>query len=256
MAMSIYLASSVNLNSASVLPRSSSTQVILKMAIHITDQVLRRTIASYLAKDSITENDVEIVNKVCNKGCEIGDNFLGQIIRVEMTYKLNGDKKLNSHRFIAKILDHEEHNGVFLAAIGVYSKESFTYEKLLPLLNGIAKDTKFGPVCYYTQEEPMRIIVMEDLSVTDYFMGDRMAGLDYDHCALVMRKLAAFHAASMVLADQQPELMKVYDKGITPMLVDLFYKGFLDVLLEAMNNWTDDEEMVEIREKVTKIRVG
>jgi hypothetical protein len=42
-------------------------------------------------------------------------------------------------------------------------------------------------------------------------MLDRCQGLDLDHCLLVMRTLAKFHAASVVLHQQDPDSMKEYD---------------------------------------------
>jgi hypothetical protein len=42
-------------------------------------------------------------------------------------------------------------------------------------------------------------------------MLDRLQGLDLDHCLQVMRALAKFHAASVVLHQQDPDSMKEYE---------------------------------------------
>lgn len=44
-------------------------------------------------------------------------------------------------------------------------------------------------------------------------MAQRLHGLDFNHCLLVMRMLARFHAASVVLHDQDPESMSLYDQN-------------------------------------------
>jgi hypothetical protein len=53
--------------------------------------------------------------------------------------------------------------------------------------------------------------VLEDLSSVGFRMLDRCQGLDLDHCLLVMRSLARFHAASVVLHQQDPDSMKEYE---------------------------------------------
>ena len=41
-------------------------------------------------------------------------------------------------------------------------------------------------------------------------MLDRLVGLDLHHVLLVMRTIARFHAASVVLHQQEPECFKLY----------------------------------------------
>jgi hypothetical protein len=56
-------------------------------------------------------------------------------------------------------------------------------------------------------------IVMEDLCAQGFNVAERRKGLDLSHCLLVMRMLARFHAASVVLHDRDPEAMSLYDKN-------------------------------------------
>ena len=44
-------------------------------------------------------------------------------------------------------------------------------------------------------------------------MAERRQGLDLAHCLLTVRLLAKFHAASVVLHDQDPESMSIYDQS-------------------------------------------
>jgi hypothetical protein len=46
--------------------------------------------------------------------------------------------------------------------------------------------------------EPDPVIVLEDLGFLNYKMGNRLIGVDFEHCRQVMKKLARFHAASVV----------------------------------------------------------
>jgi hypothetical protein len=54
---------------------------------------------------------------------------------------------------------------------------------------------------------------MEDLGARGFKMAERRQGLDLSHCLLVMRMLARFHAASVVLQDRDPETMSLYYKN-------------------------------------------
>jgi hypothetical protein len=65
-----------------------------------------------------------------------------------------------------------------------------------------------APKCIYACKH---FLVLEDLSAAGFRMLDRRQGLDLDHCLLVMRTLAKFHAASAVLHQEDPESMKEYD---------------------------------------------
>ena len=55
--------------------------------------------------------------------------------------------------------------------------------------------------------------MLEDLCAESFKMAERRQGLDLAHCLLTMRRLAKFHAASVVLHDQDPESMAIYDKS-------------------------------------------
>jgi hypothetical protein len=81
------------------------------------------------------------------------------------------------------------------------------------------------PKCIYACKT---FLVLEDLSATGFKMGERRKGLDLDHCLLVMRTLARFHAASVVLHEQDPDSMKEYDNSFFSDLgVHKSWSGFL-----------------------------
>jgi hypothetical protein len=66
------------------------------------------------------------------------------------------------------------------------------------------------PKCIYACKT---FLVLEDLSAAGFRMGERRKGLDLDHCLLVMRTVARFHAASVVLHEQDPDSMKEYSNS-------------------------------------------
>jgi hypothetical protein len=66
------------------------------------------------------------------------------------------------------------------------------------------------PKCIYACKT---FLVLEDLSAEGFRMGERREGLDLDHCLMVMRSLGKFHAASVILQQQDPDSMKEYDNS-------------------------------------------
>lgn len=58
-------------------------------------------------------------------------------------------------------------------------------------------------------------MVMDDLSTDNFKLEDRVKGLDEDHIKVLLKKIAQFHAASMVVVKEEPELTK-------PLIPSLF----------------------------------
>ena len=54
---------------------------------------------------------------------------------------------------------------------------------------------------------------MDDLCAQGFTMAGRKNGLDLPHCLLVMRTLARLHAASVILREQNPASMSLFDKS-------------------------------------------
>jgi hypothetical protein len=67
-----------------------------------------------------------------------------------------------------------------------------------------------SPKCIYACKT---FLVLEDLSVAGFGMGERRKGLDLEYCVLLMHTVARFHAASAVLHQQDPDSMKEYDNS-------------------------------------------
>lgn len=232
------------------------------MACHVTVKVVQLSIQTHERckyNYNISLGDLLITSTKISAGCNVGDNFLGQILRVVVEYSLTNNSTVKKQvQFIVKILDHGQPNGAFLEEMKVYEKESFSYKELLPQMHEIAKGDRFSPNCYYLQEEPIRLIVLEDLKASGFVMGDRQTGVDYQHCELAMKKIASFHAASMVLAEKDPKIVKRFSIGMTtrPELVDGFFKGFLDATIEVVESSNEKDDLRRLLPKLRNIQVG
>uniref|UniRef100_T1GCL8 Uncharacterized protein n=1 Tax=Megaselia scalaris TaxID=36166 RepID=T1GCL8_MEGSC len=57
--------------------------------------------------------------------------------------------------------------------------------------------------CFYISSDPIPTYVFEDLISSGYRLGDHVGGLNEEHSRILIRKIAQFHATTMVLADKK-----------------------------------------------------
>ncbi|XP_037932008.1 uncharacterized protein LOC119666802 [Teleopsis dalmanni] len=146
------------------------------------------------AKINITEINFEW-------GSNPGDNYCSCIYRVVVLYeRLSGEynQKEQLNLIVKSIPITKETQ--FLEDVGVFIKEKIIYTDILPRLEILGQDFKFGANCYYTIKSPTQTIVFDDLQVDGFKLAARQDGLDWHHSLLLLQQLGKFHATSMVLA--------------------------------------------------------
>lgn len=71
---------------------------------------------------------------------------------------------------------------------------------------------------FYSTTQPEQTIIFEDLCCEGYQLKCRQLGLDLPHALLVMRKLAQYHALTMIMAEHEPEtIVDRYPFGLLHM---------------------------------------
>ena len=138
----------------------------------------------------------------------------------------------------------------------MFSKEKEIYTNFLPKASKLMHE-EFAPKCHYIMDEPVQIFVMEDLKDSGFALVDRQSRLDLDHCLAVVKKLARMHAASMIIAKQEPELMEKFDFAMInkystsgSVLPTIMLDG-LRTLIEVAADWHDFRDIVK---KLVKIQ--
>lgn len=123
----------------------------------------------------------------------------------------------------------------------VFEKEKLMYETILPTLESIS-GTTLAPKCYFIQEEGIKLIVFNDLKELGFEMIDRKAGMDFDHCKLLIERMAIFHASSIAFMKDREEFEEL-KQGMSsdPILVEFVYKPNLNRLIEVAEKWTEEE---------------
>ncbi|XP_050077801.1 uncharacterized protein LOC126564745 [Anopheles maculipalpis] len=211
---------------------------------YLTESLIQRSLEHDL------QRPVTIDRFTAGPATAAGDNYLSDVFWIRVEYDGGASEK----RLIAKCMPDVGDRGATLDVLDAFRKESETFQHLLPEFSRlISPDGKeqFGAKCYYATTEPVRTIVFEDLKALGFRMCDRTkGGLDFDHMALVMRKIAKFHGASMLYAKQSPEherrLTSRYSYGLyNPMekpeecrILQALEKG-LDKFISVASGWPE-----------------
>lgn len=215
--------------------------------------------ADYLNKSILEEalkrkenQDVEICDFEISKGSNKGDNYLSDIFRVDVNYKVNGGAKNCS--VIAKCMLKGEETQKILEEYNLFEKEREVYSKILPKMREVT-GIKFGPDFYYSTDDES-VFFMENLTNDGYCLGDRINGLDLNHCKLIIERMAKFHAASMVLSEQNPEIYKNFKDGIFKETDSGFMMDFVNcsfqLLVEVVKEWEGFEDILRKIEKIAE----
>lgn len=167
------------------------------------------------------EGKTEVVNFTVKPAVAPGNNYLSQVYRVKVEYKLKELDPLQAVSLIVKapnfmLFPGKEQNDLVKsppegAASGVpeeddfFEKEPKVFTELIPKMHEKVNYI-FSPKYY-----PCSVkggLVLEDLREDGYVMCDRFKQLDYEHCKEVLTALAKFHAISVSCHNDNPSLFK------------------------------------------------
>lgn len=69
-----------------------------------------------------------------------------------------------------------------------FCNEINAYNHVVPMLQQYSSDHSFFPKCYYAgRDDEGEIIILEDLKLLGYQMLNRLKGLEFNNCNLVMQ---------------------------------------------------------------------
>lgn len=151
-----------------------------------------------LLQSFLRESGEEVLSYEIGAGTKPGDGFLSNIYRVTV-------KTVSNSEMVLLLKTHLEDPEAAAATIGLdaFPKEVEAYKVLLPdfqrlWLEHSGESITFGPKCYFaTAEEPLPMIVMEDLRPKGYEVRDRKVGFNLQEMKTVFATAARFHACSV-----------------------------------------------------------
>ncbi|XP_069690930.1 uncharacterized protein [Periplaneta americana] len=180
-----------------------------------------------------------------------GDNYLSVIYRA--TLQVVKENKTEERFLIVKT----QPRGLAMNKIAtegkIFEREIAMLRDVIPAMNRLIEEIlpgkcqPFAAKYVYSCNGPHQsTIILEDLKRKGFKMAERTTGLDMDHCILVMRTLARFHAASVALKDRNPEILQPF---MTSEVLDVMGKSFkysfppmFTNVAEKIKNWPENGE--------------
>ncbi|XP_063696922.1 uncharacterized protein LOC134827942 isoform X2 [Culicoides brevitarsis] len=202
------------------------------------------------------DSSISVENFECKPAVAAGNNYASQLLRTTVKYKKDG--KCCEKSLIIKTVNANEEITKILTKSGFFEKEIIMYDRILPkfqkLLESIGDmDKIYSPAVFVDHENST--IIFNDLKQEGYELADRLNGLDEDHIRLLMRKIAKFHACSMILMENGEEDFSDFQEKPTSSASASFDKAMLGACLEQMKTWQGYEKYVtkmeKLREKFT-----
>ncbi|KAK7794868.1 hypothetical protein R5R35_013585 [Gryllus longicercus] len=194
--------------------------------------------ARVIAAECSGTSDFELLElQEISEGKESG-GFMSDYLRFKIRIRLQ-DGTEKCHNLFAKTVPRTPggHRD-FVEEVQCYVKEVGFYRKVLPLLlkhqNNDKRSSvsgvigKWAPHCYLTRDD---IIIMEDLGIFNFRILNSRDLLDWSHCVTVLKKIASFHAASIIFEEKEKQNLEK-----TCRIVDLHPDCFTDVIDRAMSD--------------------
>ena len=199
------------------------------------------------AEELVEINSCDII-----AGTSKGDNYMGDIaeVRASITKKSrSGEPEEETEeqfvRWIIKLMKPSAEGAPnFARVLGVHERESKMYAQIIPELielGGRHAAPKFCNFVTVNDVEGQEFIVLEHMGEQGFeSAANKALGLDFKHCALVMKWLAEYHALGYLLVDRYPGGTESFLEA-HPWLVPMSQRVSED--LEAMAEGAKDNNM-------------
>lgn len=184
----------------------------------ITTDFLNNVLKNHLKYD-INISSIDVKDLVA-----AGNNYTSQLKRIAITYSTHKEE-YRALSVIVKCFPETETQAKFVKEMKLFDCEVEVYNQVMPKIFSLGCNERMVPELYFGQTHPIPVLVLEDLTATNYRIGARRVGLDMEHSFLVVEKLACLHAATFVLHEKDPTIFMNFDKNIFPNT------GFIGVLL-------------------------
>ncbi|KXJ76422.1 hypothetical protein RP20_CCG009676 [Aedes albopictus] len=235
-----------------------STAAINKCPIpdYLNEELIRETLRKEFKSEDIVVEEFDV-----SPATSAGDNYMSDVFRIPVKYRLSPTEQKSEHiSFVVKCLPDTGSRGPVIDELNAFHKEAQMFTQVIPKLSKIAGDEFFAAKCFHTTEAPNRMLIFHDLKSLGYTMANRHAGLDFDHCAAIMKKIGKFHAASMAYARENMDVMKKYfnfnmfnpDVDVRSDCINVVFEKGLGTLISIIEeSWHDFDPA--ILEKLKKL---
>jgi len=204
---------------------------------------LRADYIENILRNHFNDEQLKVTNLINHAYGGGGDNYVAAMSRVDVEFVIGTDE-----RSLSLIIKTMPQNEFAIKCLGPTSynmqhKEMEFYEKIAPEFTKILKAVGVETILFpdvYGVDRTHDVLYIEDLSKKNFVMRDRHVGLDLDHLKLILDKLAAFHAASVVLGEKNKEAYKLFYLGMFNRQLDVINHLVYDhlaVLTDEVASW-------------------
>lgn len=232
--------------------RNTSTEQVLK------DEECFEIIRKKLHRDAM--EDFSLITYEVVPIDEV-NGFMGQYFTLKATVACpQSPLETKSINFFTKIpppLSSPQYD--FMREYGNFKKEVDLYTTVFPeMLDGLDKNI---PECFLGLEDD--VIVLEDMAHNGFEMTDKLKPFDLEHCRILMRMLAKFHAKSLIfeevyqknLHDEfshcMQETLWPLKEGRAKAMFDAAVKGTISVI--DLMPGLDQEQRAKFKAKVEEL---
>ena len=177
-----------------------------------------------------------------------GENYATVMLKVQADVQLRTGP-IQRQTFMLKVAHDSELYRKEMSMWNMFSIEAGMYKEIKPDFEKMYADAglnvRFGANSYELPTD-QEYILLEDLSVRGFKNAKRQDCLDMAHCKMVLKKLAQFHAASVVRIERKGMFENKYLHGFVKKEVQPFSKSIFDgsapYLLKTVKKLKDHEQ--------------
>ncbi|GAB0089712.1 hypothetical protein DMENIID0001_043040 [Sergentomyia squamirostris] len=191
------------------------------MVGEVNDEVpsfLNSAYVENLLKKIETEK-VKVVKYIVKPVTKKGNHYGSVVLRIVVDYTVDSKEQKQISLILKTGYDekYKEEGGIkFTKTFDFQKREVHMYGKVLAsfhnLLSSINDKTVFGARCY-SIDHTTSSMFLEDLLVRQYRCANRIERLDLNHAKLVLKKLAKYHACSIILKKKEPNVYEPMKKA-------------------------------------------
>ncbi|XP_069690921.1 uncharacterized protein [Periplaneta americana] len=200
------------------------------------------------------DDNITVISSDVKAATAVGDNYGSDMYRAAVKFRRGN--KTEELSIIVKALK-EVSDGAVDKIIGmkkVFDQETAAFAIVFPemynLLNEVPSlsNQPFAAKYFYSHsDETVSSIVLQDLKVEGFRLADnRISGLDLKHCLLVMKTIARFHAASLVLYQKDPAMVNPFMNNAFSYDEDIgiweFFASNVYRIAKEVEKWPDYRE--------------
>lgn len=228
-------------SSAKLLPCISKQNTMSAQDFQIPSWINEEYLLKVLQHKFPSNKDLQVQKVTVSVGINKGDGFVSELFRVVV------DSSLGTFPLLLKKPQEVVEIFELLQPLDMYNREITFYLEYYPamkeILESVGEFEEFAPEMFYAEEEA-DILILRDLRSAGYKTGDRIQRVSTEAAEVVLRKLAKFHAASLVLNKKwsgkvEQRKIKLFEGDLS-----LLFRTHLRALVEDMRTWGSDYEHI------------